>query len=49
MHEVKHEDECETDVAYHGEEDLNDKSEVNLTFFFFMTCLYLVVRKIILF
>ena len=48
MLEVKHEDECETDVAYHGEEDLNDKSEVSLTFFF-LTCLYLVVRKIILF
>ena len=34
MHKVKHEDECETDVVYHGEEDLKDKSEVSLTWGF---------------
>ena len=33
MHEVKHEEECETDVTYHGKEDLKDKSEVSLTCF----------------
>ena len=35
MHEVNHEDECETDAAYRGEEDLKDKSEVSYEPVFF--------------